>query len=204
MAKSPVPGRVKTRLAADIGAATAARVAAAALLDTIAACASAVGPGRCRLALDGELTDAVDGVRLRRALSGWSVVPQEAGSLGERIAAAFAVLRGPVVQVGMDTPQATPGLLVDAAALLDQHDGVLGPAEDGGWWLLGLREPCRAAAVATVPMSTEWTGAATRSALEDIGLTVADAPVLRDIDDLADLRAVAASHPGLLVAAVRP
>ncbi|MDQ6524457.1 hypothetical protein RB608_12640 [Nocardioides sp. LHD-245] len=69
VAKAPVPGRVKTRLAVDIGAHAAARVAAAALLDTMRACTGALGRGRCRLALDGELADAVDASRIRRALA---------------------------------------------------------------------------------------------------------------------------------------
>ncbi|MDQ6524003.1 TIGR04282 family arsenosugar biosynthesis glycosyltransferase [Nocardioides sp. LHD-245] len=201
IAKAPVPGRVKTRLAVDIGEHAAARIASVALLDTIDACASAVGPGRCRLAVAGDLEDAVDGLRIRRALAGWSVVPQVAGSLGGRIAAAFAALPGPVVQVGMDTPQVTSGLLLDAVARLERHDAVLGPAEDGGWWLLGLREPSHATAVAAVPMSTARTGVLTREALEAAGLSVADAPVLRDIDVLADLQAVTTTHPRLLTSA---
>ncbi|GAA1520623.1 TIGR04282 family arsenosugar biosynthesis glycosyltransferase [Nocardioides humi] len=196
LAKAPVAGRVKTRLAADIGVAAAARVAAASLLDTLAVCTSAVGPGRCRLALEGDLAEAVAGLRLCRAVEGWSVVGQSGDGLGDRIAGAFAGLAGPVVQIGMDTPQLTSGLLLDAAARLDGYDAVLGPAEDGGWWLLGLRDPAAATAVAAVPMSTPRTGELTRRALEDAGLSVATAPVLRDVDDLSDLRAVAAGGVG--------
>jgi hypothetical protein len=201
VAKAPVPGRVKTRLAVDIGADAAARVAAAALLDTVRACTSALGRRRCRLALDGELADAVDATPIRRALDGWSVVPQGAGDLGERIAAAFGSLQGPVVQIGMDTPQVSTVLLREAAGRLDDHDAVLGDAEDGGWWLLGLRDPARAGALASVPMSTAHTGASTREALEASGLRVAGAPVLRDVDELSDLRAVAAAYPALLTSA---
>jgi rSAM/selenodomain-associated transferase 1 len=201
VAKAPVPGRAKTRLATDIGAAAAARIASAALLDTLAACRGAFGLARCRLALDGRLEDAVDSLVLIRALHGWRVVPQVGESLGERIAVGCAGVETPVIQIGMDTPQVTAALLRGAAAALDDHDAVLGPAEDGGWWLLGLREPAYAAAIAEVPMSTSTTGERTRQALVSAGLAVATGPVLRDIDELADLRAVATLAPATRTAA---
>lgn len=201
IAKAPVPGRVKTRLAADIGEPAAARVAAAALHDTIDACVDAVGADRCRLALDGELGAAVDGEQIRRALSGWTVRPQQRGGLGQRIAAACAAVTGPVVVMGMDTPQVTGALLRQVASGLDHDDAVLGPAEDGGWWVLGLRDPAAAEVVAAVPMSTARTGADTRAALTAGGLGVGSAPVLRDIDWLVDLRTVAELAPCSRVAA---
>ncbi|WP_141013775.1 TIGR04282 family arsenosugar biosynthesis glycosyltransferase [Nocardioides sambongensis] len=192
VAKAPVPGRVKTRLAATVGDAAAARVAAASLLDTLDACTGAVGPDRCRLALAGDLDDAVEAAALRSALAGWSVAPQRGSGLGARIAAAFEESGAPTIQIGMDTPQVTPALLHQAAARLADHDAVLGAAEDGGWWLLGLTDPAAAAAVAGVPMSTEETGRLTHRALTEAGLQVGTAPVLRDIDEVADLAAVAA------------
>ena len=204
LAKAPVPGRAKTRLAAAIGERAAAEVAAAALLDTIEACTAAFGPAGSRLALDGDLADAVRGAEIEAALAGWTVAPQPDGSLGERIAGACAAVAGPVVQIGMDTPQAGADLLVEVARGLAAHDCVLGPAEDGGWWVLALREPRHAAAVADVPMSTPTTAADTRAALVAAGLDVATAPVLRDIDHLGDLVAVARSAPGLRVATQVP
>jgi rSAM/selenodomain-associated transferase 1 len=195
VAKAPAPGRVKTRLAADIGDDGAARVAAAALLDTLEACAAAVGPGRCRLAVAGDLESAVHADLLRSALAGWSVVPQTHGGLGERIAAACAATGTPVLQIGMDTPQVSADVLRSTADALADHDAVLGSAEDGGWWLLGLRDPADAAAIVSVPMSTPRTGELTRQALAGVGLDVADAPALRDIDDVTDLRAVAELAP---------
>lgn len=202
MAKAPEPGRVKTRLAATIGPEAAARVAAAALLDTLDACASAVDAARCRLAVEGDLAGAVEAAALRSALTGWTVVPQAGHGLGERIARACAATATPVVQIGMDTPQVTAALLRQSVDTLADRDAVLGPAEDGGWWLLGLRDPAGAAALSGVPMSTPMTGALTRQALAGVGLGVADAPSLRDIDELADLRAVAALAPHSRTAAV--
>lgn len=196
VAKAPEPGRVKTRLGADIGMDWAAEVAAAALLDTLAAATDAVGAARCHLSLDGDLDTAVRGAELRRALAGWHRHPQRGRDLGARLADAYARVPGPVVQVGMDTPQLTPELLHAAAAGLDDHDAVLGPAEDGGWWVLALRDPTHAWVLRRVAMSTPSTGADTRAALSEAGLDVMSAATLRDIDDVADADAVAALAPG--------
>ena len=197
VAKAPVPGRVKTRLGATLGMADAARLAAAALLDTVVAATAAVGADRCVLALDGDLSTAVDGAALTDAVRGWTVVPQRGDGLAERLAAAHADAGpGPVVQVGMDTPQVTAALLLEVAAGLDRAGAVLGAAADGGWWVLALRDPGRAELLRGVPMSTPETGAATLSALVAAGLTVGATATLRDVDHHDDAAAVAASAPG--------
>lgn len=196
VAKAPVPGRAKTRLAADLGAdghTIAARIAAAALLDTIDACSSAFHARR--IALAGDLTAAVDGERIRTALGGWRISTQRGDGLGARLAHAHGCVDGPVLQVGMDTPQATPALLRETVALLDRHDAVLGPADDGGWWVLALRDPRHARVLADVEMSTPRTYDDTRRALEADGLSVGRTAQLRDVDHLADLASVAALVP---------
>lgn len=193
VAKAPVVGRVKTRLAVHVGAAAAADVAASALLDTIASCAAAFGTDACTLALAGDLSDAVRGDEVRDALDGWTVGAQRGLSFAERLANAHADLPDgpPVVQVGMDTPQATPEDLRAVAARLGGHHAVLGPAEDGGWWALGLRDPRDALLLRDVPMSTPTTYDDTRAALAGAGLSVGVARTLRDVDDADDARAVA-------------
>ncbi len=196
VAKAPEAGRVKTRLGAEIGMERAADVAAAALLDTLAAATAAVGARHCHVSLDGELDRAVRGPELREALAGWSVHPQRGDGFGARLADAHGRIAGPVVQVGMDTPHLTADLLLAAAAGLDEHDAVLGPAEDGGWWVLALRDPAHAAALRDVPMSTPTTGADTRAALVGAGLDVGTTSTLRDVDELADADAVARLVPG--------
>ncbi|RNL79000.1 TIGR04282 family arsenosugar biosynthesis glycosyltransferase [Nocardioides marmorisolisilvae] len=197
MAKSPVPGRVKTRLAADVGHELAAELAARALLDTLAACSEAFS--ECHLALDGDLADAASWPALREATAGWQVFPQCSGVLGDRLAHAHARVAqagpGPVVQVGMDTPQLTAGDLVAVAERSRPGTAVLGPAEDGGWWVLGLADPDAARSLVDVPMSTAVTGALTAQALRAAGLLVDPAPRLRDVDTLADAVAVAAEAP---------
>lgn len=197
VARAPVPGEAKTRLARVVGDEVAAGLAAAALLDTLEACAATAGTADCVLALHGDLARATDGAALRDALAGWVVVPQHGDGFAERLAHAHADAGpGAVLQVGMDTPQVTPGLLAEVCAGLSGHDAVLGPAEDGGWWVLALRDPAHAAALVGVPMSTPETYAATRAALEARGLRVGTAPTLRDVDTAADAEAVARSAPG--------
>jgi glycosyltransferase A (GT-A) superfamily protein (DUF2064 family) len=123
--------------------------------------------------------------------AGFDVVAQCAGPLDERLAAAFAAVRGPALLIGMDTPQVTPDLLtVDWQAA----DAVFGPAADGGFWALGLRVP-DPALLRGVPMSTASTGAIQRARLVAAGLRVADLPTLRDVDTAADAVAVARQAP---------
>ncbi|SDD75672.1 TIGR04282 family arsenosugar biosynthesis glycosyltransferase [Nocardioides lianchengensis] len=196
VAKAPVAGRVKTRLGTDIGMDAAADIAAAALLDTLEACTSYAGPSRCHLSLDGDLAAAVRADELVRAATGWTIRPQRGDDFGTRLAQAHADLAtGPVLQVGMDTPQLTPGLLAEVAAGLAEHEAVLGPAADGGWWVLALRDPRHASALTDVPMSTATTGADTRAALAALGLSVGAGPELRDVDTVTDADAVAAGAP---------
>lgn len=209
VAKAPVAGLVKTRLGATVGMPAAARLAAAALLDTVRAATEAVGPERCVLALDGDLSAAERGDELVAAVAGWTVVPQRGDGLGERLAAAHhdahaagpQVQVGPVVQVGMDTPQVTAALLRDVAAGLDTAGAVLGAAADGGWWVLALRDPHDAEVLRQVPMSTDRTGAATLDALVGAGLTVGATATLRDVDTADDAAAVAAAAPDTAFAA---
>ncbi len=200
VAKAPVPGRVKTRLGASVGMTTAASLAAASLADTLVACAATHGPEWCFLALEGDLDHATDADVLRGLLAGWTVFPQRGDGLGERLVNAHLDVAdrapGAVVQVGMDTPQVASDLLVSVGDQLGSHDAVLGPAHDGGWWVLAARDPRSVAPVAGVPMSTPATGRETRRALEAAGLRVAAAPTLRDVDTVTDAEWVASLAPG--------
>lgn len=191
VAKAPVPGQVKTRLGETIGMDAAARVAAAALLDTLVACRSAFD--ECHLALAGDLRGATAETELREHLAGWVLHPQRGTTLGERLARAHASVAGPgpTVQIGMDTPQVTADDLRDVAAVTRPGVAVLGPAPDGGWWVLGVEGPAAAAGLAGVTMSQPDTYRQTRAALARDGQSVVSTRSLRDIDTVDDARAVA-------------
>lgn len=195
VAKAPQPRWTKTRLAADVGFECAAELSAAALLDTLATCRAAFGVERCHLSLAGSLADAVEAPRIREALAGWTIRPQSGGDFADRLVRAHAEVPGPVVQLGMDTPQVRVQDLDDVVARLDQADAVLGPATDGGWWVLALREPARADCLRGVSMSRADTGEQTLSALQRAGLTVQLASELRDVDVVDDAEAVASLAP---------
>ncbi|MFI5683513.1 DUF2064 domain-containing protein [Streptomyces sp. NPDC051636] len=182
IAKEPRPGRVKTRLTPPFTPREAARLAEAALADTLDSVAAAPA-GRRVLVLDGEPGPWLP--------PGFDVVPQCAGGLDERLAAAFAGCDGPALLIGMDTPQVTPELLTVG---FDDCDAWFGPAEDGGFWALGLAEP-DPRLLRGVPMSTPVTGAVQRARLVTAGLRVRDLPRLRDVDTAADAHAVAARAP---------
>ena len=199
LAKAPRPGFSKTRLAPAFGPEGAARLAAAALADTLDAVAATPAARRV-LVLDGGPLDA-DGPYAVTLPSGVEQAAQAGGSHGDRIAAAFEQSIGPALLVGMDTPQVTPALL--ALPAVPGCDAWLGPAHDGGWWALGLRHPRRDArqVLAGVPMSTPRTGAAQHRSLLAAGLRVAGLPQLRDVDEPDDALAVAALAPGTRFAA---
>jgi len=196
VAKAPVPGRVKTRLGAQVGMEAAAGLAAAALLDTLTACRA--GFAECHLALDGDLADAVRSSALRRALVGWTVHHQRGDGLGARLARAHADVAGagPTVQVGMDTPQVTTDDLHAVAEAASTGDAVLGPAADGGWWVLALSDATAAAALADVAMSRPDTFASTHRALTAAGQTVRVGHVLTDVDTVDEAALVAGSLTG--------
>ncbi|MCX4717149.1 DUF2064 domain-containing protein [Streptomyces virginiae] len=191
IAKAPVAGRVKTRLTTQFTPQQAADLALAALQDTLAAVLAT--PARRRvLVLDGHPGPWIpDGIE---------VVPQCTGSLDVRLAAAFALAEGPSLLIGMDTPQVTPGLL---ALGLDftEADTWFGPADDGGFWALGLAHPDPALLLG-VPMSVTHTGEVQRQRLTDAGLSVRDLPELCDVDTPADAKRVAAAAPRTRFAAL--
>jgi glycosyltransferase A (GT-A) superfamily protein (DUF2064 family) len=196
IAKAPVPGQVKTRLCPPCTPAQAAEVAAAALSDTLAA-AGATPAVRHTIVHYGQL----------RPPAGWHQMAQRGDGLAARLANGFADTARPgtaSLLIGMDTPQVTPELLSAVAAGLAGYDAVLGPASDGGWWTLALRDPRDAQALNGVPMSTVDTGALTAAALRARGLRVGYGPTLRDVDTAADALAVAeACSHGTFADAVR-
>lgn len=182
IAKACIPGRVKTRLHPPFTLEAAALIAAASLADTRAAALATVVDRRI-LYFDGD-PGAVS------PLDGFEVVVQGQGTLDKRIADLFDRLDEPTLLIGMDTPQVSPGHLVWPT----DSDAVIGMAEDGGFWAIGMREP-RGDVIRGVPMSRPDTGARQLAALIDAGFEVSRLETMRDVDTAADAVAVAAGIP---------
>lgn len=199
VAKAPIAGFAKTRLTPPFSPVEAAYLAACALLDTLDAVRDS-GIQHPMVAWTGDIDRAERRIEIASALKGFTVVPQRGNGFGERLANAHADAARfglPVLQIGMDTPQASPRLLAESATrLVETGEAVLGPAADGGWWALGLGDPRPARLLAEVPMSTDRTGELTANMVRRCGFQVHELPELTDVDTYADLLAVAAVAPG--------
>jgi len=184
--KAPIAGRVKTRLARNLGPARAAALFRCLTRQTIAEASK--GDWRLVLAIDPPA-----------AMHGFSTVwpphlqrrRQARGDLGARMAAAFASApKGPVVIIGADAPGFRARHLRQAFRALAGNDAVFGPTDDGGYWLIGL-SGWRAAP--NIFKGVRWS---TRHALADSAASLpktfrtALIDRLRDIDDFADLKAL--------------
>ena len=173
MVKAPHAGRVKTRLAAAIGAIEAVRCYRVMLARTV------------RRLADGRwntwLAVTPDGAARRMAARGTAVVPQGPGGLGERMQRLMdGMPPGPVVIVGSDIPGIGRGDVAAAFRALGGHDAVLGPADDGGYWLVGQRRVPR---VLRLFEGVRWSSA------ETLGDTIANlaenkVSLLRTMGDL--------------------
>ncbi|MGZ5395482.1 MAG: TIGR04282 family arsenosugar biosynthesis glycosyltransferase [Mycobacterium sp.] len=194
VAKAPVPGLAKTRLAASIGDRAAADVAAAALLDTLDAVAAAPVQARV-VAMIGDLDAACASDEIRSRLDAFTVVPQRGDDFADRLAnahldAAAAAGNRRVLQIGMDTPQVSAEMIVECAQELIGTNAVLGLADDGGWWVLGVSDASMADCLREVPMSRPDTGALTLAALYAKGFHVDLVADLADVDTVDDIESV--------------
>jgi uncharacterized protein len=195
IAKTPEPGRVKTRLCPPCTPHEAAEIAGAALADTFDAVDQLYGRHR-----DLRRVVLLDGDPGEWIRPGYDVVAQRGDGLGERLANGFDDLGAGVV-VGMDSPAAGRWLDLAVRSVRDGVD-VLGRAIDGGYWVIGLASVDRAV-FAGVPMSEGSTGVAQLRRLHGLGRAVRLLPLVRDLDDEADLRVAAADDVGRLGAAAR-
>ncbi|MXP65129.1 glycosyltransferase [Roseomonas sp. M0104] len=184
-ARAPRLGAVKRRLARGIGAMAALRF----YRTQLAAVAREVArDGRW----DVHLATTPPGAR-----ACWPMrlpcVPQGQGDLGARLDRTTRAHRGRVVVIGSDIPGITAGDIRAAFRALGRADAVFGPAEDGGYWLVGLsaQRPCRP--FREVRWSTEHALADTLANF--VGRRVALLRTLRDVDTAEDLAAIAATAP---------
>jgi uncharacterized protein len=187
--RAPELGRVKTRLAAEIGAEAALRVYRR-LAEHAVAQARALEP-TASVRIHFTPADAGDAVRAWLG-AGPAYLPQADDDLGGRMRAAFAEAFAAgfrrVVIIGSDLPDVSAGLLRDAFARLDSSPVVLGPARDGGYYLLGMREMV-GGVFDGVPWSTADVLARTMEILRAAGIEPALLPMLADVDKARDLPA---------------
>jgi len=178
MAKRPAAGRVKRRLARDIGVSAATRFYRASLEHTVRRLA-ADPRWRTYLAVtpDAALKEAC-----WPRVPNFTRIPQGPGDLGRRMQSLFDRLPpGPVIVIGSDIPAVRPAHIAEGFKLLGDADAVFGPAEDGGYWLVGQRRcPKGLAPFADVPWSSTGALAATLANLR--GQRVAFAATLSDVD----------------------
>jgi rSAM/selenodomain-associated transferase 1 len=182
--KEPRPGRVKSRLGREIGMTAAAwwfRHQSARLIRRVGhdrrwQTVLAVSPDR-----EG-LSSRVWPATLPR----W---PQGPGDLGDRMSRAFyAMPPGPAIIIGADIPDVTSRHIAVGFGLLGRHDAVLGPAPDGGYWMIGLRRGGKAIPAgmfSRVRWSSRHAMADTVASLTP--LDVGFGATLRDVDEAADL-----------------
>lgn len=185
MAKEPRPGFAKTRLVPALGAAGAAALAEAFIADTAALLRT--------IAVDVVVLAAPpEAVEVLSALAGFPAIPQHAGDLGARMAGAFADLaaRGhaPVLLIGTDSPTQPQAHLTTALSLCAAHPDavVLGPAEDGGYWCVGLSRP-QPGLFEAVAWGTGAVLAQTQAQAERLGVPIVLGPRWHDVDEPADL-----------------
>ena len=197
LTKPPEPGRVKTRLAPLLGDAGAAAVHAAMVWATLAQVQRAGLP--CVVRLDG---DPAGDFAAALAARGATVLPQGDGDLGARLRRALAG-PGRCIALGTDCPLLEPVWLLAAAR--DPHPVVLGPAEDGGYWMIAIDAP-QDALFEGIPWSTAQVRTATLARAQAAGLAVCELATCYDIDTPADLLRLLADPrcPPEILAAARP
>lgn len=180
-AKAPAIGKAKTRLAADIGKVHAHRLYRTMLSKVI----RNVQDPRWETTLMATPERAIGHVR---EWEGLTQLPQASGSLSPRLLAAFSQ-KGPVIVIGTDCPQVTRDDISDGFAALRHHAAVFGPADDGGFWLMGMNGPVKPSVFENVRWSHEKT---LRDLEANIDGAVHHLRTLIDVDDLKALRALRA------------
>jgi rSAM/selenodomain-associated transferase 1 len=186
IAKEPAAGQAKTRLSPALGDAGAAAAAQAMLVDTLAAvAASGADPWLC-------FTPSGARDRLAALAPGFRLLPQSGGDLGDRLAALMHDLLASgapqAAIIGADTPHIPPRTFHAAFAMLDDVDIVLGPALDGGYYLVGAKAPAPEL-FHGIPMSTDVVLGLTLERAARAGLRIGLLPHLRDLDRADDLDA---------------
>ena len=180
MVKEPVAGRVKTRLGREIGMPEAAWWFRHQTAQVLRRLRDPRWDMVLSVAPDTAITSSVWPGDLAR-------IPQGRGDLGRRMARGLRGVRGPAILIGGDIPEVSPKHIAEAFRLLGRNESVIGPAHDGGFWLIGLRHPARAGR--RLFHGVRWSHPDTlRETLPTLPAPVATAATLQDVDTAADLR----------------
>ena len=194
-AKAPIPGEVKTRLSPGLTEDEAATLHGSFVLDTLERTKAAVQ--KFKLPVDRFLACAPSSshvfFKIMEARHGVTLLDQQGDDLGARMAQAFATLfaRGyrHIVVVGTDVPSLPLTHYRDAVQSLTRHDLILGPAKDGGYYLIGMTAP-HPDLFRDIPWSTNQVLALTQEKATAAGLKSALLPIWSDVDTLDDLQAL--------------
>lgn len=189
MARAPIPGRSKSRLAAEVGPWRAAKIYSSILRSVLPRLASA-GSGWDAFVY---VAAAAEGRWFERRFPGYQVIQQSGHTLGDRLAHAFEAcfLTGAprVVVVGSDVPELTTDHVFRALEALARADVVLGPSPDGGYYLVGQNSPGRPI-FEGIPWSTGAVLRATLDRCREVQASTTEIEPLMDVDTAADWRRV--------------
>ncbi len=199
-ARAPQPGKVKTRLAAHIGDEAAARLYAAMLQDTLAVAENAARDGKVEVVVSYTPSDAFAPGEFSLA-NFWrgAKMPQIGADLGEKMR--FAIANGleqgaeRVLIIGSDLPDLESGILCEAFEKLTHYDLVFGPAQDGGFYLIGARAPLPDDIFDGVLWSLASTLQSVLHVARGLNLSVALLPQGADIDEWRDVQNFVANSP---------
>jgi len=194
-ARLPELGNVKTRLARDLGDDRVLAVYHAMLRDLFANLGASTDD--LEIEIVWAPTEAANGETLTRAFDGYALAMQTGDTLGDRLCMAFSERfffhrTQKIVAIGVDEPTLSRELIGYAVGLLDSCDWVLGPAADGGYYLIGCRAGAFDSAIfANIEWGSDRVFAETLAKIRAWETTVAVLPLRRDLDLIDDLRAYA-------------
>lgn len=194
-AKQPIPGRVKTRLCPPLTPDRAAQLYQCCLQETVRL--ADLGDWRTVLFYQG------DRRFFDRNFPDLPLAEQTGNDLGQRLAQAFASQFASgaqqVVIIGSDSPDLPAAIIRQAFAGFNDHDAVLAPASDGGYVLIGLRQPAPGL-FENIPWSTSEVLIATRKRMAELQRTCLELPGWYDVDNVASLRQLIHRSPDSVTA----
>ena len=194
-AKAPIPGEVKTRLCHPLTDDEAASLHGSFVLDTLERTKGAVAKHHLSAARYLACSPSASHVffQIMEERHGVTIFDQVGDDLGARMLHAFSTVfsRGhrKALIVGTDVPSLPADYYRQALTSLDHYDLMLGPATDGGYYMIALKHP-RPELFTGIPWSTDQVLKLTRERAEGLGLKISLLPEWRDVDTLADLQAL--------------